>query len=46
MAVRLQSLRAYFPVPSGRFLLIISLIGSVELRAILPLEGIRQLKTL
>jgi hypothetical protein len=44
MAVRLSALRAGRPLPPGRFLLLISVRGSVELRAIVRHEGLGKLK--
>jgi hypothetical protein len=44
MAVRLSALCACRPLPPGRFLVLISVRGWVDLRAIVRLEGLRQLK--
>jgi hypothetical protein len=44
MAVRLSALRAGHPLPPGSFLVLISVRGRFELRAILQLEGLGQLK--
>jgi hypothetical protein len=44
MAVRLSALRAGRPLPPGRFLVLISATGCVDPRAIVRLEGFRQLK--
>jgi hypothetical protein len=44
MAVRLSALRAVHPLPPGRFLVLISVRGSVDPRAIVRLEGLGQLK--
>jgi hypothetical protein len=44
MAVRLSALRADRPLPSGRFLVVISVRGCVDPRAIVRLEGLGQLK--
>jgi hypothetical protein len=45
MAVRLSVLRAGRPLPPGRFLVLISVRGWVDLRSIVRLEGWGQLKT-
>jgi hypothetical protein len=42
--VRLSDLRAGLTLPPGRFLVLISVRGWVDLRAIARLEGLRQLK--
>jgi hypothetical protein len=44
MAVRLSALHASHPLPSGRFLVLISLKGKVDPRAIVRLEGSGKLK--
>jgi hypothetical protein len=44
MAMRLSALRAGRPLPPGRFLVLISVRNSVDLRAIVRLEGLGQLK--
>jgi hypothetical protein len=44
MVVRLSDLRAGHPLPPGRFLVLISVRGSVDPRAIERLEGLGQLK--
>jgi hypothetical protein len=44
MAVRLSALRVGRPLPPGRFLVLISVRGLVELKAIERLEGLGQLK--
>jgi hypothetical protein len=44
MAVRLSALRAGRPLPPGKFLILISLRGLVDHRAIVLLEGLGQLK--
>jgi hypothetical protein len=44
MAVRLSAVRAGRPLSPGRFLILFSVRGWVDLRAILRLEGLSQLK--
>jgi hypothetical protein len=44
MAVRLSAIRAGRPLPPGRFLVLISLRGWVDLRVIVRRKGIDQLK--
>jgi hypothetical protein len=44
MAVKLSALLAGLPLPPGRFLVLISVRGSVVPRAIMRLEGLAQLK--
>jgi hypothetical protein len=44
MAVRLSALSDGRPLPPGRFLVLISVTGSVDPRAIVRLEGLRHLK--
>jgi hypothetical protein len=44
MAVRLSDLRAGRPLPPGRFLVLISVRGRVDPRAIVWLEGLSQLE--
>jgi hypothetical protein len=44
MAVRLSASRADRPLPPGRSLVLISVRGCVEPRAIMRLEGLGQLK--
>jgi hypothetical protein len=44
MAVRLSALRSDCPLFPGRFLVVISVRGSVDLRAIVRLEGLCKLK--
>jgi hypothetical protein len=44
MAVRLSALSAGRPLPPGRFLVLISVRGSVNPCAIVPLEGLSQSK--
>jgi hypothetical protein len=44
MAMRLSALRAGRPLPPGRFLILISIRGSVDPRAIVRLEELGQLQ--
>jgi hypothetical protein len=44
MAVRLSASRAGSPLPTGRFLVLISVRGKVDTRAIVRLEELDQLK--
>jgi hypothetical protein len=44
MAVNLSALRASRSLPPGRFLVLISVRGLVDLRAIVRLEGLGKLK--
>jgi hypothetical protein len=44
MAVRLSASRASRPLPPGRFLVLISVKGLVDPKAIMRLEGLAQLK--
>jgi hypothetical protein len=44
MTVRLSALCAGRPLPPGRFLVVISVRGCVDARAIVPLERLGQLK--
>jgi hypothetical protein len=44
MEVRLSALRAGRPLPPGRFLILISVRGRVDLRAIVLLEGLGKLE--
>jgi hypothetical protein len=44
MAVRLSSLRTGHPLPTGRFLVLISVRGLVDLRTLMRLEGLGPLK--
>jgi hypothetical protein len=44
IAVRLSALSAGRPLPPGRFLILISVTGSVDPSAIVRLEGLGQLK--
>jgi hypothetical protein len=44
MAVRLSALSASRPLPPGRFLVLSSVIGRVDHRAVMLLEGLCQLK--
>jgi hypothetical protein len=45
MAVRLSALRAGRPLPPGRFLVLVFVIGRVDPRATLRLEELGQLKS-
>jgi hypothetical protein len=45
MAVRLSALRAGRPLPPGRYLVLISVRGLINLRTIVRLERLGQLKT-
>jgi hypothetical protein len=44
MVVRLSALRAGRPLPPGRFLILISIRGGVDPRAIMRLKGLGELK--
>jgi hypothetical protein len=44
LAVRLSALSAGLPLPPGRFLVLISVRGLVDPRAIMRLKGLGQLK--
>jgi hypothetical protein len=44
MTVRMSALRASCPLTSGRFLVLISVMGRVDPRARVPLEGLGKLK--
>jgi hypothetical protein len=44
MAVKLLTLRAGSPLPPGIFLVLISVVGCVDPRAVMRLEGLGQLK--
>jgi hypothetical protein len=44
MAVRLSALRSVRPLPPGRFLVLVSVRGRVDAKAIVRLEGLGQLK--
>jgi hypothetical protein len=44
MAMRLSALRAGRPLPSGRFIMLISVRDSVDPGAMVQLEGLEQLK--
>jgi hypothetical protein len=45
MAARLSALRSGRPLPSGIFIVLIPVRGSVDERAVVRLEGLGQLKT-
>jgi hypothetical protein len=44
MAARLSALRAGRPLPSGEFLILISVAGYVDLRVIVRLQGLGEMK--